>query len=158
MEGAVAERAGNGRPYVLFTLAGGTYALVSDAVLHLALPGDITPVPHAPAYVEGVASIRGRVTAVVDLRARFGFASIPTDRRSRLIVVAIGGREVALRVDGANEFATLADDAITPLQGLSQEIGGDYVRGTAHMGERVVMVLHADRLLNTEVAASRVEN
>ena len=158
MEAPAEVPSGGGRPYVLFTIAGGTYALVTDAVLHLALPGDVTPVPNAPAFVEGLASIRGRVTPVVNLRARFGFEAIAPDRRSRLIVVAMGGREVALRVDEAREFATLADDAITPLQGASQEIGGEYIRGTTHLGERVVMVLHADRLLKSEVAGTRAEN
>ena len=158
VEGRADGRGGADRPYVLFTLAGGTYALASDTVLHLALPGEVTPVPHAPPWVEGVASIRGRVTPVVDLRVRLGFAPSPSDRRSRLIVVAIAGREVALRVDEAREFTRLAEDAIAPLQGLSSEIGGEYVRGTTQIGERVVMVLQADRLLKTEVAGSRAED
>jgi purine-binding chemotaxis protein CheW len=134
------------RPHVLFTLAGGTYALSSDDVLHLALPGDITPVPNAPDYVEGVASIRGRVTPVVDLRRRLGFPSVPVDGKTRLMVVGVGRREIALRVDGAREFATLEEANIAPLQGVSQEIGGEYLRGTTHLGERIVMVLDAEKL------------
>jgi purine-binding chemotaxis protein CheW len=137
------------RPHVLFTLGGGTYAVPSDVVLQLALPGEITPVPNAPPWVEGVASIRGRVTPVVDLRARFGFAPIPIDGRSRLVVVSIGGREVALRVDGAREFATLAEDAIVPLAGASQDLGGGHVKGTTHLGERVVMVLDTESVIQS---------
>ena len=34
-----------GRPFVLFTLAGATFAVASEAVLQLALPSAVTPVP-----------------------------------------------------------------------------------------------------------------
>jgi chemotaxis signal transduction protein len=85
----------------------------------------------------------------VDLRARFGFPPAAIDGRSRLVVVSIAGREIALRVDGAREFATLAEDAIAPLAGASQDLGGGYVKGTTHMGERVVMVLDTESLIQS---------
>jgi purine-binding chemotaxis protein CheW len=136
------------RPYVVFSLAGGTYALPSDVILHLSLPGDITPVPNAPPAVEGVTAIRGRVTPVLNLRRRFGFPANAHEEKSRLVVVSTAGREVALRVDAAREFATLAEESITPLEGVSKDVGGEYVKGTAMLGDRIVMILDAHVLLN----------
>jgi purine-binding chemotaxis protein CheW len=132
----------------VFTLAGGTYALPSDVILHLALPGDITPVPNAPHAVEGITPIRGRVTPVLNLRRRFGFPPNAAEEKSRLVVVSTAGREVALRVDAAREFTRLPEDSITPLEGATRDVGGEYVKGTAMMGDRIVMILDAHALLN----------
>ena len=73
--------------YILFTVAGTTYALPSGEVRHMEMIEDITRVPNAPAFVDGVVFSRGQVVPVVNLRARFGFERAPFDLRTRLIVV-----------------------------------------------------------------------
>ena len=90
--------------YVLFELAGATYALRSDDVAQLEMVGAPTPVPNAPAYVDGVVSVRGQVIPAVSLRARFGFPRAAHDLRSRLIVVRAQGRTVGLVVDSARRL------------------------------------------------------
>src|SRR5688572_18331811 len=92
--------------YILFELAGSTYALRSDDIQQLEMVGRLTPVPNAPAFVEGVVSIRGQVIPAMSLRARFGFPTVPYDARSRLVIVRAPGRRVGLLVDSAREFAT----------------------------------------------------
>src|SRR4051812_22959633 len=89
--------------YVLFTLAGATYALRSDDVQQLEMVGAPTPVPNAPPFVDGIVSVRGQVIPAVSLRARFGFPRVAYNTRSRLIVVRGQGRTVGLVVDGARE-------------------------------------------------------
>ena len=47
----------------------------------------VTPVPNAPAFVEGVVFSRGQVVPVINLRVRFGFERAALDLRTRLLVV-----------------------------------------------------------------------
>ncbi len=93
--------------YVLCELAGTTYALRSDDIEQLEMIGHLTPVPNAPAFVDGVTSVRGRVIPAISLRARFGFERVPHDLRTRLVVVRSDGRVVGLIVDSAREFAAI---------------------------------------------------
>lgn len=133
--------------YVLCELAGTTYAVRSDDIQQLDMVGPLTPVPNAPAFVDGVTSIRGRVIPAVSLRARFGFERQPHDLRTRLIVVRAAGRVVGLIVDNAREFAAIPADAIQPPpEGLS-DLSSRYLRGMVHMGERLVLVLDVPELL-----------
>jgi purine-binding chemotaxis protein CheW len=133
--------------YVLCELAGTTYALRSDDIEQLEMVGKLTPVPNAPAFVDGVTSVRGRVIPAVSLRARFGFDRTPHDLRSRLVIVRAHGRSVGLIVDNAREFAAIPTDAIQPPpEGLS-ELSGQYLRGMAHLGERLVLILDVPELL-----------
>lgn len=134
--------------YVLCELANTTYALRSDDIEQLDMVGQVTPVPNAPAFVDGITSLRGRVIPVVNLRARFGFERAAVDLRSRLVVVKAGGRSVGLIVDSAREFARIPAESIQPPPDGLAELSSQYLQGMAHLGERLVLVLNMTELLN----------
>jgi purine-binding chemotaxis protein CheW len=144
--------AGGADSYILFELAGATYALRSDDIQQLEMVAEPTPVPNAPPFVEGVVSVRGQVIPVMSLRARFGFPRTPHDVRSRLIVLHQQGRTVGLTVDSAREFATIPADSIQPPPEGVSGLSGRYLRGLAHRGERLVLVIDAAELLDTNAA------
>jgi purine-binding chemotaxis protein CheW len=140
--------------YVLCELAGTTYALRSDDIEQLEMVGQLTPVPNAPAFVDGVTSVRGRVIPAISLRARFGFERQPHDLRSRLVIVRAEGRAVGLIVDNAREFAAIPEATIQPPpEGLS-DLSSRYLRGMAQLGERLVLILDVAELLRVTEAPS----
>jgi purine-binding chemotaxis protein CheW len=139
-----------GESYVLVELAGATYALPSRQIQQLDMVGTPTPVPNAPAFVDGVVSVRGQVIPAVSLRARFGFPRIAHDLRSRLVIVREDGRTVGLIVDSAREFATIAPESIKPLPEGIGGISGRYLRGIAQQGERLMLIVDVHELLETE--------
>jgi purine-binding chemotaxis protein CheW len=139
--------ASSANSYVLCEVAGTIYALRSDDIEHLEMVGQLTPVPNAPAYVDGVVSVRGRVIPAVSLRARFGFERQSHDLRSRLVVVRSESRSVGLLVDSAREFAAIPDDTIQAVPDGIVELSTRYLRGLAHLGERLVLVLDVAELL-----------
>jgi purine-binding chemotaxis protein CheW len=140
--------------YVLCELAGATYALRSDDIEQLEMVGHLTAVPNAPSFVDGVTSVRGRVIPAISLRARFGFARAPHDLRSRLIVVRSGGRSVGLIVDSAREFARIPADAIQPPPDGLADMSSRYLRGMAHIGDRLVLIMDVAELLRTSEAST----
>lgn len=142
--------------YILFELAGSAYALRSDDIQQLEMVTEPTPVPNAPPFVDGVVSVRGQVMPAVNLRARFGFPRAPHDVRSRLLIVRTNGRTVGLIVDSAREFATIPSESILPPPEGMGMISGRYLRGLAHRGERLVLVLDAAELVNPETSATSV--
>ena len=77
--------------FILFTVAGTTYALRSRDVRAHRDDRDVTRVPNAAPFVDGVVFSRGQVVPAVNLRARFGFERAPYDLRTRLLVVQAAG-------------------------------------------------------------------
>ena len=142
--------------FVLCELAGATYGIPSREIAHLEMVGKITPVPNAPAFVEGVVSARGQVIPVLNLRARFGFPKVSADLRARVVVVRSGGRAVGLLVDGAREFATIPLDTIRPPPDDIAQISGDYLEGLVEVGERLVLILRTKQLLEIEVETDTI--
>ncbi|HEX2204319.1 MAG TPA: chemotaxis protein CheW [Longimicrobium sp.] len=137
-------------PFILFDLAGATYGVRSREVQQLEMIGDVTPVPNAPPFVDGVVSVRGQVVPVVSLRSRFGFPRVPFDLRSRLLVMRREGRTVAFAVDSAREFATIAADAIQPPPEGISGLNGRYLEGLAHLGGRLVLILDTADLFSPD--------
>ena len=97
--------------------------------------------------MDGITSVRGRVIPVVSMRARFGFERVAHDLRSRLIVVSAHGRSVGFVVDNAREFASIPAESIQPPPDGLAELSTQYIRGVAHLGERLVFVLDVAELL-----------
>jgi chemotaxis signal transduction protein len=136
------EPASDVHTYILFIVAGTTYAVRSGDVLHMEMIDQVTPVPNAPGSVEGVVFSRGQVVPVINLRARFGFDRAAFDLRTRLIVVQHGDRRVGLLADDAREFATIADAAIQPPNEAIRGLNGNYLDGVATIGDRIVLMLN----------------
>ena len=144
----MAETQAAAEPFILFELAGTTYGVPSRLVQQMEMIEDITPVPNAPPFVEGVVFSRGQVVPAVNLRRRFGFEKVPRDLRMRLVVVSNGGRSVGLLVDAAREFVTIPAEAIQPPPEALSGLSGKYLQGIARLGERFVLILDVDEVLN----------
>jgi len=134
--------------FILFMVAGTTYALPSHEVAHVEMVEQITRVPNAPAFVDGVVFSRGQVVPAVNLRARFGFERATADIKTRLLVVQSGGRSIGLLVDECREFMMIPAAAIHPPGETLAGIGGRYIAGIATIGDRMVVVLKVSELLN----------
>lgn len=108
---------------------------------------NVTPVPNATVSLEGVVLSRGKIIPAVNLRARFGFAKIPYDLRTRLIVVEANNRTVGLIVDAAREFTTLPIAQIQPAPDAIANLKGDYLEGIASVAGRMILVLRLEEII-----------
>jgi purine-binding chemotaxis protein CheW len=135
-------------PYVLFELAGTAYAVPSDSVQRMEMVEQVTPVPNAPTFVDGVVFSRGRVVPAVNLRRRFGFDRVPYDVRTRLIVVAHADRAVGLIVDSAREFVAIPTEAVQPPPESLGGTSGNYLAGIATVNDKVILIIDVAEVLN----------
>lgn len=133
--------------YILLSVAGTTYALHSRQVRHIEMVDQVTAVPNAPPFVEGVVFSRGQVVPVVNLRVRFGFDRATRDLRTRLLVVEVAGRTIGLLADEAREFVPIADASIHPPSDAIGGLSGNYLGGVATIGDRIVLILNLDHVI-----------
>lgn len=135
--------------YILFTVADTTYALPSDQVAHVEMVEQITRVPNAAPFVDGVVFSRGQVVPAVNMRVRFGFERVDRDLRTRLLVVQAGGRSVGLLVDGCREFLTIPAASVQPPGDGLTSVGARYLSGIATLNGRLIVILNLDALLES---------
>lgn len=137
--------------FVLCELFGSTWGVRSEAVQSVEMPGQVTAVPNALPFVEGVTLMRGHVIPRINLRVRFGFPKIPTDLRARMLVVRSKNRIAGMLVDSAREFISIPVDAIrvpdeTDRAGTSG-FSIRYLEGIATLGTRIVLILNLEEVI-----------
>jgi purine-binding chemotaxis protein CheW len=134
--------------YVIFELAGSHYGIPSQNVQHVEMFEHVTLVPNANPAIDGVVFSRGQVIPALNLRARFGFPRQEKNLRTRIVFATVHGRTVGLIVDSAKEFKDLATESIRPIEQTLTGINGKYLRAVTKIGERLVLLLDLDAVLN----------
>lgn len=138
---------------VVFDLANEHYGVDIAAVEGIIKLQPITAVPHAPAFVEGVTNLRGKVLPVLDLRKRFGLPRGDSTKDTRIVVVEMNGATVGMVVDGVSEVLRVSDEAIEPPSPIVTTVDTAFIKGIAKVGERLVILLDLERVLTVQEQA-----
>jgi len=130
-----------------FRIGRETFGLPIAIVREIVRVPEITSVPNAPEYIEGVINLRGRIIPVVDLRKRFGQEATTLSKKSRIVVVELNGRTVGLIVNSASEVLRLPPSEIEKPHTVFQEGELDYITGVGKLQGRLIILLDLDRIL-----------
>ena len=124
-----------------------TFGLPISLVHEIVRPPEITNVPHAPEYVEGVMNLRGRIVPVIDLRRRFGSTVAENKRKNRVLVVDVDSHAVGLVVDSASEVLKISDAQIEPPPNVFADAATSYVTGVAKYQGRLIILVDLKKIL-----------
>jgi purine-binding chemotaxis protein CheW len=107
---------------VVFRLGKEEFGVPIDSVQEIVrVPDELTRVPKAPPFVEGVINLRGAVLPVVDLRRRLGMPAVERCDRQRVMVFLIAGMRTGFIVDSVAEVLMIHRSAIEAAPQLSCE-------------------------------------
>ena len=133
-----------------------TYGVPIASLHEIVRVPEITAVPDAPDYLEGVINLRGKIVSVVDLRKRFGQLATELNRRSRILVVEHRGRLVGMIVDSATEVLKIPESEIEAAPAMMQESGLDCVTGLGKYQGRLIILLDIGKVLAGREAAQEL--
>lgn len=114
---------------------------------------EITKVPQAPHYVEGVINLRGKVIPIVDLRKRFNLELKEYDKNTRIVVVDIGGNIMGLVVDSVSEVLRLPSSTIEPPPEIATGVNSKYIKGVAKLEDRLLIFLDLSKVIDMNKVA-----
>lgn len=116
------EKADDDEQVVVFRLDKEEYGVPISSVQEIVrVPDELTRVPKAPPFVEGVINLRGSVLPVIDLRRRLGLATVERSDRQRIMVFLIANLRTGFIVDSVAEVLRIHKAAIEPAPRLSSE-------------------------------------
>jgi len=125
-----------------------TYGVPIASLHEIVRVPEITAVPDAPDYMEGVINLRGKIVSVVDLRKRFGKPAATIHRRSRILVVEHRGKLAGMIVDAASEVLKISESEIEPAPAMMLEGGLDCVTGLGKYKGRLIILLDVGKVLD----------
>ncbi|TPV93839.1 MAG: hypothetical protein B7733_18465 [Myxococcales bacterium FL481] len=127
-----------------------------------AKPHTVHPIPRAPDSIDGVIELRGVILPIMDLRKRFGVEIDPLlERLNKLIIVAVYGRILGLRVDRVLGELRVPQSAVNPAPALATGLPSDAsveFSGVCKSGERIVFLLDLESLARAPSEMSEVSD
>ena len=135
---------------VVFNIGKELYGVKIAAVHEIVKVPDITEVPDAPSFLEGVINLRGKIIPVVDLRKRMKLTGKEKTKSSRVLITENEDRLVGLLVDAVSEVLKLAPDSVDAPPEMISSIGIEYITGVAKVNGRLIILLNLDKVLRTE--------
>jgi purine-binding chemotaxis protein CheW len=136
---------------VVFRVGTEEYGLDILRIKEIINPLRITPVPRAPAFVEGVVELRGTIVPVVDMRKRFDLPATPLGRRGKYVIVGIMGRVVGLVVDGVAETLRVPrPDVKSPPELFADALAAEFFDGVCYLKGRILFILNLDKILTSQ--------
>jgi purine-binding chemotaxis protein CheW len=125
-----------------------TYGVPITSLHEIVRVPEITAVPDAPDYMEGVINLRGKIVSVIDLRKRLGEKKVTPSRRNRILVVEHNGRLSGLIVDSASEVLKIPPVDVEPSPAALQEGSLNCVTGLGKCKGRLIVLLDMTKLLD----------
>jgi purine-binding chemotaxis protein CheW len=135
---------------VTFTLEKEEYAVDILSVQEINRITEITRVPNAPDYVEGVINLRGKVIPVVNLRKKFGLDTKETDESSRVIIMDIQGVTYGLVVDSVSEVLRIPSNIVEPPPPMASSMSSMFIKGIAKLENRLIILIDIDKFLGQQ--------
>jgi purine-binding chemotaxis protein CheW len=119
------------------------------------VPEELTHVPKAPPFVEGVINLRGTVLPVIDLRRRLGLPTVARSDRQRIMVFLISNLRTGFIVDSVAEVLRISKASIE----ASPRLSGDQTKLLARMAnlekqKRLVQLIDPSHLVEGDQLAS----
>lgn len=143
--------------FVVFKLGKVEFAVDIMQVQEIGHYTEPVKVPNTPGFIEGVMSLRDNVIPVISLRKRFNISEInlngsaqDAQESTRTIVINLGDRQVAFIVDDASEVLTLEENDIQETPDIIAGVDRKYVSGIGKKGERLLIMLNLNYLLNEQ--------
>jgi purine-binding chemotaxis protein CheW len=153
LPGRAAEHMNRELHIVGFKVGRETYGVPITSLREIVRVPEITAVPDAPDYVEGVINLRGKIVSVLDLRKRLGEIAIAPSKRNRILVVEHRGRLCGLIVDSASDVLKIPAQDIDPSPTEFVEGGLNCVTGLGKYQGRLIVLLDIEKVL--EFSGSR---
>ncbi len=136
--------------YLSFRVASEEYAVSLMDIKEIIKPRETTEIPHAPAFVRGIISLRGTIVPVLDMRLRLGFPPSTDSARERFIIVKKGEGFCGLLVDEVYQVINLDQQPIerppTVLEGTDRE----FVKGIGRKDENIYILMDLEKV--TDIA------
>jgi purine-binding chemotaxis protein CheW len=111
---------------------------------------EVTRVPNAPEFVDGVINLRGKVIPIIDLRRRFGMDRREHDKNTRIVVVELTGKIVGFVVDAVREVLRIPRSVTEPPPPIVAGVEAEYITAVGKLEDRLLILLDLDKVLSNE--------
>lgn len=140
---------------IIFKLGNEEYGIHIDQIKEVVLTPRVTRMPQTPAYVKGVANIRGSILAIVDLEEKFGLphSGLKTEKSTSNYTLVAESQDFRVGIlvkEVPNTLSVMAsdiDETINVVQDTAES--SNYILGIVKIEERLVILIDLFKIMQT---------
>ena len=137
---------------VTFTIIDKEYALEIKDVSGVIRMKEITPIPQAPDFVEGVIIWHGKVMPLISLHKKFNLEKQGLNKLNRIIITRVHRHPIGIIVDQVTDVLHLEAANLKPPDALFRE--ANYLVGIGKIGKRLILLMDVGKLLSPQEQSS----
>jgi purine-binding chemotaxis protein CheW len=108
---------------------------------------EITKVPQALDYVEGILNLRGRIVTIIDLGKKLGLEPVNKDKDNRNIIVNSDDEHIGLLVNSISDVVLAQESDIEPAPSNIGGAKGKFFQGVLKTETQLIGILDIDEVL-----------
>ncbi len=108
----------------------------------------ITKVPNAPNFVDGVINLRGRIIPIIDLRIKLGLTRKEHTKNTRIVVVELKNRTIGFIVDEVNEVLRIPKEITETPPEMIGSINKEFITAIGKLEDRLLILLDLEKILS----------
>ncbi|MBR3731447.1 MAG: purine-binding chemotaxis protein CheW [Spirochaetales bacterium] len=137
---------------VTFKISNETYAIDIMEVNEIVKLTEITPIPNAPDFVDGIITLRGQIIPIVDLNKRFSFAPRVYTEEDELfraiVIIRVQDMTIGILIDQVNRVIPVNRDQIQPPPQMISGIGAEFISGVVKQNDNLFVILDIQKLFS----------
>ncbi len=111
---------------------------------------EITTVPRAPDYVQGIMNLRGQIVTIIDLGKKLGLGETHLNGRTRNIIVQSEGEYIGLLVSSISDVIAARWDDVDPPPANIGDIQGAFFTGVLKTKDQLIGILNLEKVMSDE--------
>jgi len=133
-----------------FTVDGEDFGVDILKVQEIIRMVDITKMPNAPEYVEGVINLRGKVIPVIDFRKRFHLQEDAAENHDnkRIVVVALSHVTIGIVVDKVSQVLKLPTEHISATPDTVKGTDSEAINGVGRLDDKLLILLDLEKMFS----------
>jgi len=142
---------------IVFKLGAEEYGIRIEQVKEVTITPEITRMPKTPAFIKGIANIRGDIIAIMDLEERFHIAPVipengPVHKHTYTLALEAKDYTIGLIVWEVPQSLTIPVSKVDKTPAFIQDINinENYIEGIGKVDGRLIIVLDILKILTYE--------
>ncbi len=131
-----------------FTIGGAAYGIDILKIQEINKLLDLTPVPGAPPYVQGILNLRGQIVTVIDLGLKLGLSNTHPEDQGRNIIIRSRGEYIGLLVEQISDVVEVPLDEMESPPANMNGIHGEFFHGVIKTIDRLIGILDIEKILD----------
>ena len=137
--------------FLIFKIDNRKYAIELGYVNGTEQSYSISPIPDAPAGVDGLINLRGKLVPVYSLRQRFGMDSVITNPAKSAIIARTSRITMAYEVDEVQFIEEVNEDDIKEMPHIAGNEETSFMDKVLRIKNEIIVVVDVNKVLADEV-------